>query len=295
MFRLKAIIYEFVPLQDFELDPNSINTEKIAAKQQFRNAGPSTIKRTYKAEKTFEQTSQFEFSNSKRNLYTWSVEISHTVKFGGGIPGIGVSEMETTLKAGFQNENEETNTNTQSNSTREAKTFSIEEDVELLPCTETEVSSFVQIASDVQVDYKVYYNVSGWVGEKHKKMTAVEVKNRLVDMKYVRDEGEYHVIAEGTAKFKTTYGLKAFLNSTGNRIPDCDFGEESDSTFFGLKSLPTEFKYGAFIILLIIGFILGVFIYKKYWAHASTSSQRQPKNTVGDQVDAEIEYLETKT
>jgi len=67
----------------------------------------------------------------------------------------------------------------------------------LVSSTEYEVSSFVQIASDVEVNYRVLYNVSGWMGEKDKRMTAKEVRKRLRGMEYMRDEGDFNVIAEG--------------------------------------------------------------------------------------------------
>jgi len=54
------------------------------------------------------------------------------------------------------------------------------------------VSSFVQTAFDVELYCRVLHNVSGWMDEKDKRMTADEVKKQLRAMEYVGDEGEYN-------------------------------------------------------------------------------------------------------
>jgi len=46
-------------LQEFNLDPNPVNTMSLAANQHFVNDDPGTIKRRYAAEKKVEQTASF--------------------------------------------------------------------------------------------------------------------------------------------------------------------------------------------------------------------------------------------
>jgi len=246
------------PLQDFNLDPNSITTMSLAASQHFKNDGPSTIIKRYKAEETVQQTATFEFSNSVRKLEAISIEVGNKMTVSGGIPLIGETSVETEIRTAVQKENEKTQTETQSSSTTKSKSFSVDEEILVDSCTEYEVSSFVQIASDVEINYKILYNVSGWVSEKNRTMSAQEVKKQLRGIEYVRDEGEYNVIAEGKAKFKTSYGLKTFLNATGRHISDCNF------SFFESESFTSILICGGFALVAFAVLIFWIIKHKKY-------------------------------
>ncbi len=147
-----------------------------------------------------------------------SVEYGVTAK--GGLFGLGV---EKSIRASFQAAytREEIETNEASNTRRHeiSDEFSVNQNIEIEPCTKYKVDSFVRVKEGYPMLYIVTFEVTGM--RRDTKMTANAIRQELGNLHYIGNKDSYTVVASDTSKVLLDYGVETIISGEGEIIVEC--------------------------------------------------------------------------
>ncbi|ODM90151.1 hypothetical protein Ocin01_16531 [Orchesella cincta] len=218
---MNAVLTQLEPLNDIINLQNLTNTVTIGATETFRNNGGGTLEEDYSVEKDIEENFQFGFAKefSQMNSISFDVGVKIGVKssFMGGLVSAS-AEIQEGLSTKYQSTS--SSTETKEYGVKRTTKFKVDKKVIIPPCTEYKVGSTVQVAKDVEIDYRVEYKITGFI-QPNIKMKSTEIRAYLGGMKYIKDVDEFTVLAETTALMKATFGLETFADAKGAIIAPC--------------------------------------------------------------------------
>ncbi|CAL8143421.1 unnamed protein product [Orchesella dallaii] len=187
--QLSMMAFNLEPALDVNSFGGTIKNVAIDVKQTFINDGPGTMEERYEVERTVKETATFRVSKSLRNLVKSSNSVNTTYENGtsGGFAagfdgsvntpkvgpasgtvmgGIHASEKLTTkleqvITDETKSEKEGSATNGTDRGISTERSFKVEKTIIVQPCTSYEVSSFVKMSKNVEIDYYMHFEITG--------------------------------------------------------------------------------------------------------------------------------------
>lgn len=218
--KLEATVIKF----EINSDPASVNAISSASDismsltTTFRNNGTAIVAEEYSAKKSVIEATETSLMKNYTAMQNWSVETGVTTEFSADIPLVSKATVTASLKSAYNSE-EYVSIEEEEIRRREVTTdFSVNQKIEIGPCTLYNVNSFVRMVQNYPINYKVYSKVSGKVGRK--KLSAGEIKLRLEGLEYLSDFDEYTVIVMGKGTMLMDFGMEAIIDGAGVPIVD---------------------------------------------------------------------------
>lgn len=193
----------------------------MAPSRMFYNSGKSTTTEEYLAEKSIIDV--IEITRVKAMTTMTSVSVSKTAKIqdsGDGDPSrFATTKLVEVLKEAY--------TYTTNSSTIKAEKFMKEKDVEfkvteriqISPCSEQTVFSYVSIVQGYSADYQVHAKIQGQKGKR--RMITSELKQELSGMEYVADFDQFTIIAGANGSIVADLGLLTAVHINENPLTGC--------------------------------------------------------------------------
>lgn len=213
--KLEATVIKF----EINSDPAYVNAISSASDismsltTTFRNNGTAIVAEEYSAKKSVIEATETSLMKNYTAMQNWSVETGVTTEFSADIPLVSKATVTASLKSAYNSE-EYVSIEEEEIIRREVTTdFSVNQKIEIGPCTLYNVNSFVRMVQNYPINYKVYSKVSGKVGRK--KLSAGEIKLRLEGLEYLSDFDEYTVIVMGKGTMLMDFGMEAIIDGAG--------------------------------------------------------------------------------
>ncbi|ODM92842.1 hypothetical protein Ocin01_13840 [Orchesella cincta] len=218
---MNSVLTKLEPLNDLIDLQNFTNAITIAATETFYNNGGAILEEDYSVEKDVEESFQFGFAKEFSQMNSLSFDVG--VNIGGKASFFKkLLSVFGELKAGLSGKYQ---TNSSSTETKEyglkrTTKFKVKKRVIIPPCTEYKIGSSVSVATDVVINYRVEYKITGIV-QPDIKMKTKEIRQHFPGLKYIRDVDEFTILAQTTAQMETTFGLETFTDAKGTIITPC--------------------------------------------------------------------------
>ncbi|CAL8149050.1 unnamed protein product [Orchesella dallaii] len=254
---LKANIFNLEPAFDLSNLDGTLRDVAIDVKQTFINDGPGVMEEAYEVERVLTERAEFHYSKAFKQLVSNANSVETTSENGtetnyGGKLSLGfkaagkgtggpsgsalvtgeasekiTEEFRTGLTNAFQNDSEATIGNKAKYGIETTRTFRVEKQILVQPCISYDVVSFIKIAEDVKVVYRVLFEITG-VTKNGTHLTIEDLRlgigryswtgERLVILDgHVRENNET-LVAESNVILQANYGLNSVVDATGELI-----------------------------------------------------------------------------
>lgn len=219
LFRYTAEVFKF------ELHINNANPfvaveqVEMAAKTTFRNHGSATVTKDFGAQKTIKELIEINRVSRLTSMTSCIVSKSLRVETPQNFP----MSAKMKLKQGLI----EAYTYTTNSSTKQPTRFTKEpefeftasEHIQLAPCSEYSVSSYVQMIQGYSIDYVLYAKIRGRKGKRV--MTTEELTVEFTGMDYVKDFDGSTIIVTSNGTILADLGLEVVVDGEGFSMPAC--------------------------------------------------------------------------
>ncbi|ODM89296.1 hypothetical protein Ocin01_17386 [Orchesella cincta] len=218
--KLNATLFKFELTSQ---DPTSPFAESeyvaMTSKTVLFNNGSATVTQEYIATKTISEQVTVTRDSSLTEMSTVSTVDSVQTSTSVGFPFFFKQTTVRTLTNAYTFTTNSTSSEGEEFTSEETREFSVSQKIEIPPCTRYEIDSFIKMTENFPVEYVLYTYVSGIHGEK--RLTAQELRPKLISLEYVEDHDEYTVIAKSTNVLKANFGVEAVTDGSGEPIEGC--------------------------------------------------------------------------
>ncbi len=191
----------------------------MAATTTFINDGWATVSQEYQATKVITEATEITLVKSFSKINSWKFGASDDVD----INTRWLFAVERNIRASILTAytGKETKTNEESNTRCQEfpKEFSASQKVEIEPCTRYHVDSYIRIKEKYPMEYNVTFEVTGTKGGLT--MTANEIRDKLGNLKYIRDENIHTVVVSESNEIYLDFGVETIIEGKGKIIAEC--------------------------------------------------------------------------
>lgn len=162
LFRLEASILKLF-FKSYSVCDNALDFSESALAEEsvIINNGIAKMTKDYTASEKFNEVPEFTKAKGFSNVHTVGVEyaVEKDVEVSNPWFASGKAKFKVTPK--FQGQGTTSDTDTEKRSVENEKTYSVGQALEIPPCTEYHVTSFVKMAKDYPIDYTGFCKVNG--------------------------------------------------------------------------------------------------------------------------------------
>ncbi|CAL8134504.1 unnamed protein product [Orchesella dallaii] len=255
---LNAVVFNVEPT--FNKSSFGTLTEiAVDAKQTFINNGTSTIVELYEVGRHLTERVEFELSEGFRSL----ISVAETVKsvtekkvvdkIRAGLdlsisipvePGLNLNlgcsktfsadftkTFTKVVKATIEDENEKNLEKSKFKSVETTQRLLVRKTINVPACTKYEVSSFVQVADNIEILYNVQFEITGRF-KSSQRMTSDEIVLAISKqprpngrLQFIADHpraNKFSAIATSKLKIKARFGMNSVAHGEGSPMPGCE-------------------------------------------------------------------------
>lgn len=193
----------------------------ISLESVFRNNGTAKITQDYTASKRIKDVLEFTKAKGFSNVHTVGVETGVETDFEFSLPFIASGKGKFKVTGKYQWQTTSSGTDTEKRSVENEETYTIRQAIEIPPCTEYHVTSFVKMIQNYSVRYTAFARLTGMAGN-----DEVMYKNELKlhiepGMEFIRDLDDFAIEVSVKGEMFAKYGVKTLLVGEGHPIPGC--------------------------------------------------------------------------
>ncbi|CAL8143420.1 unnamed protein product [Orchesella dallaii] len=187
--KLTMMAFNIEPAQDINSFGGTIKNVAIDVKQTFINDGPGTMEESYEVQRNLTETTTLKVSKSLRSLSKSSKSVTTTYQNGSidkvagggtiGVTGPSASpvkgsvdlsvdasktvkkNLEKVIADESKTEKESSSAEGNAHTIKTEKSFRVEKTIIIQPCTSYEVSSYVKMAENAEINYYMQFEITG--------------------------------------------------------------------------------------------------------------------------------------
>lgn len=225
--RLDARIYEFYfkNASDPRIPMITENT-KLGANTIMQNNGSVKLVQKYGIDTKLIETLYFTIAPAFSNMFTLGLDANYEEISETGVPIVTNGKFKYKLGLNYQYERIYENSSMPTNlSISNEETILVRQAIELPPCTQCIVSSFLKKVTNFPIQYNAYARVRGMTMDE--RMTAEEIRTYLEPgIEYLKDVDENTIEVKVTGIMYAEYGMRAYVSSDCQLIASCLTGQQ---------------------------------------------------------------------
>lgn len=186
----------------------------------FQNNGKSTTIEDYSNKGTVKEIIRINRVESMVSMRSVTVSNSlQIVDISSDTNVLGVSKLRDAITEAYTYNTNSSTTKSRIFTKESDAEFVVNEHIEISPCSEHKVSSYINMVRGYTMDYVIYAMVRGSKGRRS--MTAEELKDELVGMEYIRDLDENIIVAKGNGTIAADFGVETVVKGLETVLSGC--------------------------------------------------------------------------